>query len=102
MTVFTWTIAALTARCVVRRSTGAARVLLVVSSLAVLAPMVLAVMWAASQYYEMRALTIPQMARVHGTINALGFIGCGIAGWRIRYADLRSSTTRVQRSGSER
>lgn len=102
MTAFTWTIAALTMLFVVRASSGSARALLVVSSLAVLAPMVLAVMWATSQYYDVRALTIPQMARVHGTINALGFVGCGIAGWRLRYADLRSSTTRVQRSGSER
>jgi hypothetical protein len=102
MTVFAWSVAALTILYIVRTSPYPARVLLVVSSLAVLAPMVLAVMWAAAQYYDVRALTIPQMARVHGTVNALGFVGCGIAGWRLRYADLRSSTTRAQRSGSER
>jgi hypothetical protein len=102
MTAFTWMIAALTIFFVARDSSARARTLLTISALSVLAPMVLGVAWATAQYFSVPALSIPAMARVHGTMNALGFVGCGVLGWRVRYADLRSSTTRDQRSGSLR
>ena len=36
-----------------------------------------------AQYFDVAALSIPDMARIHGTINAIGFVGCGLAGWRL-------------------
>jgi hypothetical protein len=83
MTAFAWSVAGLTAAYVVPRSSGRARVLLIVSSLSVVAPMVLAVFWAAAQYVDVPALSIPAMARIHGTMNAVGFVGCGLVGWRL-------------------
>jgi len=44
--------------------------------------MVLAVMWAAAQHWALPALDIPAMARVHGSVNAIGFVGCGLVGYR--------------------
>ena len=66
------------------RTPRAAYFLLFISSLSVLAPMVLAVFWAVSQYTTyVAALSIPDMARVHGTLNAFGFVTCGLVGWRL-------------------
>jgi hypothetical protein len=58
-----------------------ARVLLIVSSLAVVLPMVLAVQWAVGWNYGTPALSIPVMARTHGVLNAVGFSLCGVLGW---------------------
>ncbi len=68
---------------VVPSARPSARTLLGVSSLAVLAPMVLAVFWATAQYYDVPALSIAQMARVHGSLNVFGFITCGLLGWHV-------------------
>jgi len=65
---------------------GAARVLLRISALAVVAPMVLAVSWAAGQHLGVPALDIPTMARIHGTVNAFGFALAGLLGWVARDA----------------
>lgn len=56
--------------------------LLIVSGLAVLAPMVLAVQWAVGANYATPALSIPEMARLHGITNAVGFTLVGVLGWR--------------------
>ena len=61
---------------------GGARLLLAVSSIAVLVPMVLAVQWAVGWNYGTPALSIPVMARTHGVLNAVGFALCGVWGWR--------------------
>jgi hypothetical protein len=61
----------------VRAALGAARSLLVVSSLAPWIPMALAVAWAASLYAEVPALSIPDMVRTHGTMNAV-FVVAGL------------------------
>ncbi len=53
--------------------------LLVVSGLSVWVPMVLAVAWALAQHTGGPALSIPDMVRVHGSLNAFGFVGCGLA-----------------------
>lgn len=74
--IATWTLAGVT---ILR---APVHPLLVVSSVAVLAPMVLAVSWAASQFWEVPALSIPDMARTHGTLNAVGFSLLGVVGWR--------------------
>jgi hypothetical protein len=55
------------------------RVLLAISGLAIWAPMVLAVAWAAGQHWSIPILSIPAMARTHGAANALGFVLCGLA-----------------------
>lgn len=58
-----------------------ARWLLTASSAAVVPPMLLAVQWAVGHNYGTPALSIPDMALVHGTLNAFGFTLCGLLGW---------------------
>ncbi|MGK2950207.1 MAG: YndJ family transporter [Acidimicrobiales bacterium] len=65
------------------RLSGPVRALLVVSGLAVWAPMVLAVAWAAGQHWDIAALSIPDMVRTHGAANALGFVGAGLLARRL-------------------
>jgi hypothetical protein len=57
------------------RSPG--RVLLVVSGLAPWVPMGLAVAWAASLYWSVPALSVPDMARTHGVMNVV-FVVAGL------------------------
>lgn len=64
--------------------------LLVVSGLSAWVPMVLAVAWALAQHTGGPALSIPDMARVHGSLNAFGFVGCGLAA---RWLATRPATT---------
>lgn len=61
---------------------GLAGTLLVISAIATLAPMVLAVQWAIGNNYATPALSIPDMARWHGIMNAVGFTFLGVLGWR--------------------
>ena len=84
ITIATWSLAAITVAFVVPHEPAIIRTFLIVSSVAVLAPMVLAVFWATAQYYDVPALSIPAMAEVHGTLNAFGFVTCGLIGWRLR------------------
>lgn len=64
---------------------------LVVSGLAPWVPMVLAVSWAASNYWAVPALSIPDMARTHGLMNVV-FVVAGL--WA------RRSWTTAARSGT--
>lgn len=66
-----------------RRATGPARPLLVISSLAPWIPMALAVAWAMSLYADVPALSIPDMVRTHGTMNAI-FVVAGLAARRFQ------------------
>ena len=73
-----------TAALELRRAAGRPRrwrhdLLLGVSGLAVWAPMVLAVAWAAGQHWAVPALSIPAMVRTHGVANAVAFVLCGLA-----------------------
>jgi hypothetical protein len=61
--------------------TDAGRALLVLSSVAPLVPMVLAVQWALAQHVSMPALSINAMASTHGLLNGVGFVMVGLAGW---------------------
>lgn len=61
-----------------RRRTRIGR-LLAVSGLSVWVPMVLSVAWALAQHTDGPALSIPDMVRTHGSLNAIGFVGCGLA-----------------------
>ena len=83
LTFSLWALAAITITDAAPRHPRAPFIVLVISSLAVLAPMVLAVFWAIRQYTDVPALSIPDMARIHGTLNAFGFVLGGLIGWRL-------------------
>jgi hypothetical protein len=59
----------------------AARVLLQAAPVAVFAGMVLAGVYAIADFIKSDALPIPQMARTHGILNAVGFCLPGLLGW---------------------
>ena len=60
-----------------------ARILLQVAAGAVFAGMVLSGAYAVADYLGSDALTIPQMARTHGILNAVGFCLSGLLGWLV-------------------
>lgn len=70
-------------------------VLLVVSGLAVWAPMVLAVAWAAGQHWDIPVLSIPDMARTHGVANAFAFCLGGLLARRLGAPASRSVAVSV-------
>ncbi|MGI8808832.1 MAG: YndJ family transporter [Acidimicrobiales bacterium] len=70
---------------------GPWRPLLAGSACAVVAPMFLAVDWALGQHVDIPSLSIPRMAAIHGSLNALGFTFCGILGWRLLEARAATS-----------
>jgi len=67
------------------RQTGnaTARVLLQVAAGAVFAGMVFSGAYAVVDFAGSEALTIPQMARTHGILNAVGFCLPGLLGWLV-------------------
>jgi hypothetical protein len=69
-----------------RAEDAAARVWLQVSAAAVFAGMVLAAMYAVADFAGSDVLTIPQMARTHGVLNAVGFCMAGLLGWLVEYS----------------
>jgi hypothetical protein len=62
---------------------AAARVLLQAASAAIFAGMVFSSAYAVADFLGSDALTIPEMARTHGLLNAMGFCLCGFLGWLI-------------------
>jgi len=60
-----------------------ARVLLQVAAGAIFAGMVLSGAYAIADYTGSDVLTIPQMARTHGVLNAVGFCLAGLLGWLV-------------------
>jgi hypothetical protein len=62
---------------------GTARLLLQVAAGAVFAGMVLSGSYAVADYLGSGVLTIPQMARTHGVLNAVGFCLPGLLGWLV-------------------
>jgi hypothetical protein len=75
-------IAGLTFVVVAREATGSTKVLLTVSSFAVLAPMVLAVSYSSGRAFGLPALSIDQMAATHGLVNGFLYMLPGLLGWR--------------------
>lgn len=59
------------------------RLLLIVSSLSVIAAMALAGQYALGQLLGTPALSIERMAQLHGIANAFGFTLCGMLGWSL-------------------
>ena len=57
--------------------------LLVGAPLAMLIAITLAVIYGIGEYRQLPLLTIPQMVQWHGWLNAVGFVFCGLLGWRI-------------------
>jgi hypothetical protein len=76
----------------------AARVLLGVSALSAVAAMVYASVYALADFCGAVWIAIPQMARAHGVLQAVGFSACGLLGWivakRVNELKLRSLTRR--------
>lgn len=82
LTAGLWVAAVVVVRTVVPTAVATARRLLLLSSLSVWVPMVLAVQWAVGTNLGTPALSIPDMARTHGVLNAVGFALAGVLGWR--------------------
>jgi hypothetical protein len=59
------------------------KILLIVSSLAVVPAMILAGIYAYSIVFQKLIVDIPQMAMTHGIINAFGFALCGLVAWAV-------------------
>lgn len=69
--------------CGKRAQDGAARALLQTAAAAVFAGMVLSGTYAVGDLVGSDVLTIPQMARTHGILNAVGFCLTGLLGWLV-------------------
>jgi hypothetical protein len=59
------------------------RALLAVSALALFPSMAFALAYAWGEYTGRPLVALSQVVRVHGTLNALGFGLCGLAGWTL-------------------
>ncbi len=71
--------------CAKQATDATARVLLQIASAAVFAGMILAAAYAITNFLTSDALTIPQMARTHGLLNAFGFCLPALLGWLIEF-----------------
>ena len=69
-----------------RLDSGTARVLFHVASASVFAGMVLSTAYAVADFRGSDVLPIPQMARTHGILNAVGFCLPGLLGWLVEFA----------------
>ena len=58
------------------------RWLMFVASASVAAGMVFAAVWAVGEYPLQAFVNIRQMGEFHGVLNAVGFVVCGLVGWR--------------------
>jgi hypothetical protein len=72
--------------CAKRLQSGTARVLFYVASASVFAGMVLSTAYAVADFRGSDVLPIPQMARTHGILNAVGFCLPGLLGWLVEFA----------------
>jgi hypothetical protein len=80
----TATVAFLSLAAVLRRVRGApARVLLAVSSAAAILGMTLAFLYAVGNPLGISAIGLEDMVRWHGSVNALGYVFCGLLAWNL-------------------
>jgi hypothetical protein len=82
---------------------GTARILLQIAAAAIFMGMVLSGAYAVADYLGSDALTIPEMARTHGILNAVGFCLAGLLGWLVdsgaqqEVTEVRGFQTEVER-----
>jgi hypothetical protein len=74
---------ALTLVRIVPHSPPVARVLLIVSSVSAFGGMACALAYAVGEFTGFGVISLGQMARIHGPLNALGFVLAGLVGWAI-------------------
>lgn len=86
LTLGLWLLAGLVLVLVAPVLSKGSALLLRFSAVSVVVPMALAVSWAAGQFSDVPALSIPDMALTHGVVNAFGFVLCGLSGWLIHDA----------------
>jgi len=72
---------ALTLVRIVPRIPAAARALLALSSVSAFAGMACALAYAIGEFTGIGIISLGQMARIHGPLNALGFVLAGLIGW---------------------
>jgi hypothetical protein len=60
-----------------------AQVLVAISAASVLFAMILAAAWAIGEFPLQPFIHLDEMARIHGTANAFGFVLCGLLGWTL-------------------
>ena len=72
--------------CAKRLESGTARVLFHIASVSVFAGMVLSTAYAVADFRGSDVLPIPQMARTHGILNAVGFCLPALLGWLVENA----------------
>jgi hypothetical protein len=87
---------------------GPARRLLTFAGSALFVGVILAGVYGVSEYTGELLISIPQMARFHGVLNAVGFAVCGLLGWtlaggRLRRfaADSSDATDAFRKGGAE-
>jgi len=80
---------ALTLVLIVPRLPVAARMLLALSSVSALAGMACALAYAIGEFTGIGIISLGQMARIHGPLNALGFVLVGLIGWTLAPRNLR-------------
>lgn len=84
----TATVAVVALATVVRRVPDLrARMLLAASCVAAIFAMTLALLYAVGNPLGISALGLEDMARWHGSLNALGYVLCGLLAWNIRLAE---------------
>ena len=77
------TLAVLLRSCAMRATNASARILLQVAAGAVFVGMMFSGTYAIADFLGCNALTIPQMTRTHGLLNAVGFCLPGLLGWLV-------------------
>ncbi len=80
---------ALTLVRIVPRLPVAARVLLALSSVSAFAGMACGLAYAIGEFTGIGIISLGQMARIHGPLNALGFVLVGLIGWTLAPRNLR-------------
>jgi hypothetical protein len=77
-----------------RSENVAARSLLQIASAAIFAGMLFSCAYAVADFLGSDVLTIPEMAKTHGLLNAMGFCLCGLLGWLVDAQDAEKSPSR--------
>ena len=72
-----------------------ARMLLAISALSLVVTMLFAASYAVGQFAGVTLVGIPRMVQVHGWLNALGFVLCGLLAWTL-VAENREPRLRIE------